>query len=117
VGGRVNWSLPKCLAEFTGEPGDRTLTARGSGWTVAADVRPFGPPFPVRLTGRMVQPGPDGRPRAAVLTGRGRARIALVTVDVVSGGELAQWLRPGRHLGAVLSNTRFHLSAARSAGE
>ena len=113
VGGRGNWSLPKCLAKFTGEPGDGTMTARGDGWTVRATARPFGPHFPLPMTGTIVQPWPDGRLRESTLTGRARARAAIVTVDVESSGELASWLRPGRHLGAVLSQTTFGLSASR----
>src|SRR3954449_4356092 len=113
VGGRSNWSLPKALAEFDGEPGTGTMTARGDGWTVRARARPFGPHYPLPMTGKIVQPGPDGGLREAVLRGRARARSALVTVDVDSEGGLATWLRPGRHLGAVLTRTRFRLSAAR----
>jgi hypothetical protein len=47
-----------------------------------------------------------------VLDGRGRSRAAIVTVEVTSRGDLAGWLRPGRHLGAVLLDTRFTLSEA-----
>jgi len=112
VGGRSNWSLPKCLADFDGEPGTGTMTARGSGWTVRASVRPFGPHFPLPMTGKIVQPWPDGELRESLLDGKARARSALVTVEVESDGELATWLRPGRHLGAVLTRTRFSLSAA-----
>jgi hypothetical protein len=113
VGGRGNWSLPKCLAEFTGRPGEGTVTARGSGWTVRATARPFGPQFPLPMTARMVQPWPDGARRESLLRGKARARSAIVTVEVESEGELADWLRPGRHLGAVLSHTSFTLSESR----
>jgi Acetoacetate decarboxylase (ADC) len=113
VGGRSNWSLPKCLADFDGEPGAGTMTARGSGWTVRAHVRAFGPHYPLPMTGRIVQPWPDGVLRESVLEGKARARTAIVTVEVESEGDLASWLRPGRHLGAVLTQTRFCLSAAR----
>jgi hypothetical protein len=111
VGGRSNWSLPKCLAEFSGEPGAGTMTARGAGWLVRATTRPFGPSFPLRMAGRIVQPWPDGRLREAALGGRARARAAIVTVTVESAGELASWLRPGKHVGAVLTDTSFSLSA------
>jgi hypothetical protein len=113
VAGRANWSLPKCLADFTGRPGAGTMTARGAGWSVRARVRPFGPRIPLPMAGRIVQPGPGGGARESVVTGRACARAALVTVEVQSGGELASWLRPGRHLGAVLSEACLRLSEAR----
>jgi hypothetical protein len=109
VGGRQNWSLPKVLAEFTGTPAGRTMTASGAGWTVQVTARPIGPRLPVRTTGRVVQYFPDGALRSAILTGRARSRPALVTVEVESSGQLATWLRPGRHLGAIMSGTTFTL--------
>jgi hypothetical protein len=113
VGGRANWSLPKCLAEFTGEPSasGATMTAQGDGWTIRATARPFGPRYPVPMSGRLVQPWPDGEVRECVLTGGGRSRSAVVTVEVASTrGTLPVWLRPGRHLGGVLLDTTFTLS-------
>jgi hypothetical protein len=110
VAGRANWSLPKCLAGFGGSPADGTMTATGRGWSVRASARPFGPAVPLPVTGRMVQPWPDGRRREAVVVGRARVRWATVTVTVESEGRLAGWLRPGQHLGAVLSHARFHLA-------
>jgi hypothetical protein len=113
VAGRGNWSLPKCPAAFTGDPGQGLLTARGDGWTVRAEPRPFGPWSPLPVAGRLVQRWPDGVHRVAVLRGRARARAAIVEVQVESAGQLATWLRPGRHLGAVLSQTSFTLSESR----
>lgn len=112
VGGRQNWSLPKVLAEFIGEPdAGTTMTASGDGWTVRVTARPLAPRLPVRTTGEVVQRWPDGVVRSAVLTGRARSRPALVTVEVSSSGRLASWLRPGRHLGAIMSDTTFTLPA------
>lgn len=109
VGGRQNWSLPKVLAEFTGQPETRTMTASGDGWTVRVTARPIAPRLPVKTTGRVVQFWPDGTLRSAILTGRARSRPALVTVEVESSGQLASWLRPGRHVGAIMSSTTFTL--------
>lgn len=111
VGGRRNWALPKVLARFTGEPGARTMTAAGTGWSVSATVGPLGPSLPVRLAGRLEQPWPDGRPRIARLSGRATGRPALVRIDVHSDGSLAGWLRPGRHLGVLLLGAEFSLAA------
>jgi Acetoacetate decarboxylase (ADC) len=109
VGGRQNWSLPKVIAAFTGEPAGRTMTASGDGWTVRVSARPIGPRLPVKTTGRVVQHFPDGALRSAILTGRAKSRPAIVTVEVSSSGRLASWLRPGRHLGAIMTSTTFTL--------
>jgi hypothetical protein len=110
VGGRQNWSLPKVLAEFTGEPHARTMTAAGDGWTVRVTARPIAPRMPVRTKGKVAQYWPDGALRSALLTGRAKSRPAIVTVEVESSGQLASWLRPGRHMGAVMTGTTFTLS-------
>jgi hypothetical protein len=113
VGGRQNWALPKVLAQFSGEPGaGAAMTAAGDGWTVRVSARPFGPRLPVRTSGRVVQTWPDGVPRSAVLTGRAGSRPALVTVAVSSSGTLPSWLRPGRYLGAIMTDTTFTLPPA-----
>lgn len=109
VGGRQNWSLPKVLAEFTGEPEARTMSASGDGWTVRVTARSVGPRLPVRTTGRVVQHFPDGVLRSAILTGRAKSRPAIVTVEVSSSGRLASWLRTGRHLGAIMTEMSFTL--------
>jgi Acetoacetate decarboxylase (ADC) len=119
VGGRANWSLPKCLARFTGEPSPSgsTMTADGDGWRIVATARPFGPRYRAPMSGRLVQPWPDGALRESVLSGTGHARSAIVTVHVESTrGDLAAWLRPGRHLGAVLLDTSFTLAEPSVAG-
>ena len=112
VGGRGNWSLPKTMARFGSEAsaGRQVMAAEGEGWLVRATARPFGPSFRVPMTSRMVQLWPDGVLRTSTLTGTGRSRSAVVTVHVDSRGPLPQWLRPGRHLGAVLSDVEFTLS-------
>jgi hypothetical protein len=111
VGGRQNWSLPKVLASFTGEPGvDWGLFASGEGWTVRVTARPIAPKLPAKMKGLVVQRWPDGSVRTAMLTGHGRSRLAIVNVDVTSSvGDLASWLRPGRHLGVVTSDVEFTL--------
>ena len=112
VGGRQNWSLPKVPARFTGEPGPGTvMRAEGDGWSVQISARPIGPRLPAPMRGRVVQRWPDGVARSAMLDGRGRSRLALVTVSVSSSGDLASWLRPGRHLGAITTDVTFTLPA------
>jgi hypothetical protein len=117
VGGRANWSLPKVLASFTGEPGrDWGLFASGEGWTVRVTARPLLPAIPAKMKGLVVQRWPDGSVRSAMLDGRGRSRLALVHVQVASSvGDLASWLRPGRHLGVITSSVEFTLPEMSSA--
>jgi hypothetical protein len=110
VGGRQNWALPKCLASFTGEPGELTMTAKGDGWQISATARPFGPRYRVPMSGRLVQAWPDGILRESALDGKARSRSAIVTVEIESDGPLPTWLRPGRHLGAILLDATFDLS-------
>ena len=112
VGGRQNWSLPKSLARFTGSPVAGVMTASGDGWTVRVVARAIGPALPVRTAGRIAQRWPDGVVRSAVMRGRGHARLAFVRVSVESDG-LAEWLRPGRHVGAIVTDATFTLPAAR----
>jgi hypothetical protein len=111
VGGRQNWSLPKVLASFSGEPESRAMTATGDGWMVRVTARPIAPRLPVRTKGRVLQTWPDGVVRAAVLSGRARSQPALVTVEVSSTGSLPSWLRSGRHFGAIMTRTTFTLPA------
>jgi hypothetical protein len=68
--------------------------------------------LPVRSGGRIVQRWPDGELRTTLMRARGRARPALVTLEVESDGPLPSWLRPGRHLGAVVPSGTFTFPAA-----
>jgi hypothetical protein len=43
------------------------------------------------------------------LAAKGKARPAMVDVQVASDGPLAGWLRPGRHLGAIAEDVTFTL--------
>ena len=52
-----------------------------------------------------------GGNKAAILSGRGRSRLAVVTVEISSSGQLGSWLRSGRHLGAITSDVTFTLPA------
>ena len=115
VGGRTNWSMPKTLASFDGSPsGSMEATgADGLSWRVSATHRIIGPALPSRGGGRVEQVFPDGVVRGCQLASRGRMRPAVVSVDVASDGSLPQWLRPGRHLGAVLSGSEMSFTAAR----
>jgi hypothetical protein len=112
VGGRRNWALPKTLATFGGSPTSGSVTAEGPGWRLRATARALGVALPVRSGGRIVQRWPDGELRTTLMRARGRARPALVTLEVESDGPLPSWLRPGRHLGAVVPSGTFTFPAA-----
>lgn len=115
VGGRVNWAMPKTLADFSGDPASAgpvsATSVDGPTWRVQAHARPFGPSLPVRIRSTARQDFPDGRTGDSRLTGRGRVRLARVEVTVESDGPLPTWLRPGRHLGAVVESATFDLAA------
>jgi hypothetical protein len=117
VGGRTNWAMPKTLGAFDGDIGDRrTISASGaddSRWRVTATPRVLGPALPIRTVGVARQEFPGGRVGDSPLRARGRIRPALVTVEVESDGPLADWLRPGRHLGAVVEHATFALGEPR----
>ena len=117
VGGRTNWAMPKTLARFSGSIGStRTMVARGEddqAWEVRATPRVVGPRVPVWSRAVTRQQFPGERLGDSPLRARGRARAALVEVQVSSDGPLAGWLRPGRHLGAVADGITFTLGEPR----
>ena len=117
VGGRTNWAMPKTLGAFDGSIGSgRTITASGADevrWHVSATPRTVGPAVPLRTSPVTRQEFPGGRVGDSTMRGRGRIRPAVVTVDVDSDGPLPTWLRPGRHLGAVLERGTFWLGEPR----
>jgi hypothetical protein len=105
VGGRMNWAMPKTLATFDGGVGGvvpTTATGDGAHWRVRAAPVAVGPRLPVRARFATRQGFPGGRLGTSRLSARGRVRLALVRVEVESDGALPTWLRPGRHLGAVV---------------
>jgi hypothetical protein len=118
VGGRTNWAMPKTLASFTGGVGrGTTFAATGVDevrWRVRATPTVVGPPLPLRVVGEARQEFPGGRVGSSHLRGRGRVRPALVRVEVESEGPLPTWLRPGRHLGAVVETAAFSLDEPRT---
>lgn len=117
VGGRTNWAMPKTLANFDGDPSaGRTISGTGAddiGWSVSATSRVVGPAVPLKTKATARQQFSDGRIGDSLLTFAGRVRPAIVTVEVSSQGTLPTWLRPGRHLGAVIESANFTLGEPR----
>ena len=116
VAGRINWALPKTLGVLTGPSAEGTVTARGAAghrWAVTVSPRGRGPAVPVR-GGTTLRQVSGGSILTSRLSASGRLRPALVRVGVESDGPLAGWLRPGRHLGAVLTGVRLTLEEPRS---
>lgn len=113
VGGRTNWSMPKTLAEFEGEIGNKqTISGWSEGpvrWRIEATPTRVGPRIKVRSKMPTRQEFPDGDVRDSHMTARAVIRPALVRVEVVSDGPLASWLKPGLHLGAVIESAEFTL--------
>lgn len=112
VGGRANWSLPKTLARFEGDPvSDRAMTARGDAWELSARARVLGPPLPYRTDFALLQISPDGSVRRAAGRMRGRARPARVTVEVSGGADLRRCVGEGGFLGALVESAHATLKA------
>jgi hypothetical protein len=113
VGGRANWGMPKTLGAFEGEIGSgRTMTAEGADavrWRVTVTPRVIGPRVPMSMKATTRQES-GGRVGDSRLDGKARIRPALVKVAVESDGDLAGWLRPGWHLGAVVEQCTFSLA-------
>lgn len=113
LGGRSNWSLPKTLATFDGDPAPgRSITAVGSDWKVGVKVTALGPAIPMRSTLTLEQQWPDGTVRPCTLRLGGRGRLAFATVDVEASASFSNWLRSGRHLGMVFEEVRFSMARA-----
>jgi hypothetical protein len=109
--------MPKTMATFSGGVGrGTTFSATGADearWRVSATPTWVGPPLPLRALGQARQEFPGSRVGSSGLRGRARVRPALVRVEVESDGPLPTWLRPGRHLGAVVETAEFSLDAPR----
>jgi hypothetical protein len=114
VGGRRNWSLPKTLAAFAGDPvADHAMSATHPEWTVSASARVRGPALPLRGAFTVVQIGPDGAESRARTTARIRARPALVRVRTSGTPALTGWLGSGHFPGLLLERFAARLGAAR----
>ncbi len=114
--GRAHWAFPKSFATFSGDfasPG--MLEARGTAWWLRSRVRTIGPRVPFWLRISFAQVWPDGSIGSFPVTFRGWVRLGQVEVAVAEEASFAAWLRPGRHLAFVLTDTRVHLPAARRA--
>ena len=102
VGGRLNWALPKTMAQFDGRPASGiAMTARGQNWEVRARASAFGPSLPFRSGTRLVQEDADGRLRRFEARMTGRWRPARVRVHVDGSGSLPNWLPSGTFPGLV----------------
>jgi hypothetical protein len=108
-GGREHWSLPKVMAEFTGDV-LAGAGASGPDWLVETESRGLGPAFPIKGGLGFAQPVDAGHLLAgAKLTGK--ARYARVTV-LSQGPTLTQWLRPGTHHGLQIISGRMQTGPA-----
>ena len=108
-GGREHWSLPKVLAEFTGD----VLAGSGAGgpdWTVQTQSEGRGPEFPIKGGLGFAQPV-DGTLLLAGSKLTGKARYARVTV-LSEGPTLSQWLKPGTHHGLQIVSGRMETGPA-----
>lgn len=115
-GGRENWSLPKTLGTFSWDGDGDVARAEGDSpagpWSIAARARPRGPAFPFWSPAWNRQAMPGGGVLRVGARSRGRARMAMVTVES-DGPSLPSWLVPGEHLGLVLRGARMRFGSPR----
>lgn len=115
VGGRVNWLLPKSLAEFERSRGERSVEVRPvepaePGWRLQITMRPIGPPIPLPVPVRFaVAQAAESGGETQRFNGRTRGigRYTRVSVEGVADGPLGSLLRTGRHHGMSLTRGRF----------
>ncbi|MHA7964215.1 acetoacetate decarboxylase family protein [Paenibacillus sp. CAU 1782] len=87
--GRRNWGIPKELAQFTftdqGASGEHISISSGENVFFKANAKPFGPSFPVStsLINFMLCQSYDNRLFYTKLGGKGRARLARISIDSV----------------------------------
>ena len=140
VGGRANWSLPKTLAQFSGDllhecgagvgcagEGGASHAAHQGGashaarqarahhpdWQVRARARAMPGALPLALRFALAQAAADGGLRRA--RGRARVRLSPAVVRVHTSGppELTSWLRSGIYPGALVARFDGQLDASR----
>lgn len=114
VGGRVNWSLPKTLATFSGHSvRHRAMRARHPAWEVMASARAVGPVLPARARFTLAQATGDGREADSCGRARLRVRPAIVQVRATGVPELTAWLHSGRYPGMIIEAFEGELSPRR----
>lgn len=111
VGGRLNWSMPKTLAEFSGQvKSDSELKASGDGWAVELTVKSFGPQIPFAVKAKVEQEFYDGSLRVCTLKTKGRGRLALIKVEATGSDGFNSWFKSGWRLGLKADSLSFTLS-------
>jgi Acetoacetate decarboxylase (ADC) len=105
VGGRTNWSLPKTLATFDGDPSSDRMTASADGWEVDAQIAPktLALPWVMPPLSSVVQATPDGGLWSVRMRGRGWARVARVTATVRASAATQSWFAAGDGPGIVVN--------------
>ena len=112
-GGRANWSLPKTVARFTGDPaGAGVLEAVGLRWRIETRARALGPAFRLAAGLRLAQVRPDGTVARFTATVSGRARLARAEVRARSDHQLPVWMPPGRHVALQWQNASLTVTPA-----
>lgn len=113
VSGRVNWALPKVLADVGALPSSGPSAAVGAGWAVRVGVDAAGPALPALGRANLLQVGPAG-PVSTTLRARAWARPARVDVEVSGNPSFAGWFPAGRCWGAVLRSGVLRIGPART---
>lgn len=112
VGGRVNWLLPKALANFTWSPATHSVTASAvepaiPAWSATITIQPSGDSSQLAVPNRLEQVTGDGTARRFTGKLTGSFRPARVTVDAQADGPLAGLLHSGSYDGGLMTDCRF----------
>jgi hypothetical protein len=112
VGGRVNWLLPKALADFTWSEEFTSVSVTPvepatPAWSADVTVAAAGEPTPLTIPSRLRQVSTGGVVGGCDGSMAGAMRSATVTVEATAAGPLAALLKPGRYDGTVMSDCEF----------
>jgi hypothetical protein len=114
VGGRVNWLLPKALADFDWSEDRRAVTVSASqpaspAWTISVGVTPTGDPTPLTIPNHCQQVSTAGEARRFDGKLSGQMTSATIVVDGKADGPLSALLTPGTYDGTVLTDCEFEV--------
>jgi hypothetical protein len=112
VGGRVNWLLPKALADFGWGEDFSTVTVTPvepatPAWKVSVIVETFGDASDLTIPSQLRQAATDGTAGRCEGAMAGAMRSATVLVDGFADGPLGALLKPGRHDATSQSDCTF----------
>jgi hypothetical protein len=119
VGGRVNWLLPKALADFAWSADGLSVTATSGqpatpAWRISVQCRPEAAALAATLPSQVRQASTDGTVGRVDSELIGSLAAATIEVDGQADGPLAALLRPGSYDGSILRDCSFNVGPLQS---